>query len=139
MRAPPLRQAAVRFDRGLYAARCYAGRRVRRYRARGLKRACADGTVAVDMDPLSLPCRLATAVPPPLPHGEISGVLAAAEPPALADRAVLPPRRRWHDDNEQEQKPRRRGGYRPWAELLKRTFEIDVLSGPTSGDENFQL
>src|SRR5260370_28426588 len=25
----------------------------------------------------------------------------------------------------------RRGGYRPWAELLKRTFEIDVLACPT--------
>jgi hypothetical protein len=34
-------------------------------------------------------------------------------------------------DNEQEQVPRRRGGYRPWAELLKRTFGIDVLSCPT--------
>jgi hypothetical protein len=31
-----------------------------------LKRAYADGTVAVEMDPLSLLCRLATAVPPPV-------------------------------------------------------------------------
>jgi hypothetical protein len=30
-----------------------------------LKRAYADGTVAVEMDPLSLLCRLATSVPPP--------------------------------------------------------------------------
>jgi hypothetical protein len=30
-----------------------------------LKQAYADGTVAVDMDPLSLLCRLATSVPPP--------------------------------------------------------------------------
>ena len=29
-----------------------------------LKKASADGTVAVDMDPLSLRCRLATSVPP---------------------------------------------------------------------------
>ena len=33
-----------------------------------LKRAYSDGTVAVDMDPLSLLCRLATSVPPPRLH-----------------------------------------------------------------------
>jgi hypothetical protein len=33
-----------------------------------LKRAFADGTVAVEMDPLSLLCRLATSVPPPRFH-----------------------------------------------------------------------
>jgi hypothetical protein len=33
-----------------------------------LKRAFADGTVAVEMDPLSLLCRLATSVPPPRHH-----------------------------------------------------------------------
>ena len=44
-----------------------------------LKRAYADGTVAVDMDPLSLPCRLATAVRPPRYHTvKYAGVLAAA-------------------------------------------------------------
>ena len=37
-----------------------------------LKRAFADGTVAVDMDPLSLLCRLATSVPPPpLSHRQV--------------------------------------------------------------------
>jgi hypothetical protein len=33
-----------------------------------LKRAYSDGTVAVEMDPLSLLCRLATSVPPPRYH-----------------------------------------------------------------------
>jgi len=33
-----------------------------------LKKAYRDGTVAVDMDPLSLLCRLATSVPPPRFH-----------------------------------------------------------------------
>jgi len=54
--------------------------------------AYADGTVAVDMDPLSLLCRLATAVPPPRYHTvKYAGVLAAASPwrsriaPACAD------------------------------------------------------
>ena len=44
-----------------------------------LKKAYADGTVAVDMDPLSLLCRLATSVPPPRFHTvRYAGVLAAA-------------------------------------------------------------
>ena len=33
-----------------------------------LKKPYADGTVAVDMDPLSLLCRLAASVPPPRHH-----------------------------------------------------------------------
>jgi hypothetical protein len=33
-----------------------------------LKKAYTDGTVAVDTDPLSLLCRLATSVPPPRFH-----------------------------------------------------------------------
>jgi hypothetical protein len=42
-----------------------------------LKRAFADGTVAVDMDPLSLLCRLAASVPPPRYHTvKYAGVLA---------------------------------------------------------------
>ena len=47
-----------------------------------LKRAYADGTVAVDMDPLSLLCRLAASVPPPRHHVvRYSGVLASARRP----------------------------------------------------------
>jgi len=43
------------------------------------KRAYQDGTVAVDMDPLSLLCRLATSVPPPRFHTvKDAGVLASA-------------------------------------------------------------
>ena len=40
-----------------------------------------NGTVAVDIDPLSLLCRLATSVPPPRLHTvRYAGVLAAASP-----------------------------------------------------------
>jgi hypothetical protein len=51
-----------------------------------LKKAYTDGTIAVDMDPLSLLCRLATSVPPPRFHTvKYAGVLAPAQPPqALA-------------------------------------------------------
>ena len=46
-----------------------------------LKKAYTDGTIAVDMDPLSLLCRLATSVPPPRLHTiRYAGVLAPASP-----------------------------------------------------------
>lgn len=52
------------------------------------KMAYTDGTIAVDMDPLSLLCRLATSVPPPRFHTvKYAGVLA----PASAWRSRLAP------------------------------------------------
>ena len=64
----------------------HAARRIERHGPRPgcalritLKKAYADGTIAVDMDPLSLLCRLATSVPPPRFHTiHYAGVLAAA-------------------------------------------------------------
>jgi hypothetical protein len=47
-----------------------------------LKRAYADGIVAVEMDPLSLLCRLATMVPPPRHH--------TVKYPLTADLSDLP-------------------------------------------------
>jgi hypothetical protein len=45
-----------------------------------LKRPFSDGTVAVELDPLSLLCRLATTVPPPklTPYGTPAGVRESA-------------------------------------------------------------
>ena len=46
-----------------------------------LKKPYTDGTVAVDMDPLSLLSRLATSVPPPRFHTvRYAGVLGAGSP-----------------------------------------------------------
>jgi len=93
-----------------------------------LKKAYADGTVAVDMDPLSLLCRLATSVPPPRFHTvRYAGVLASASPwrsriapkPPLEAAAASEPTT-----------PKRAGGYRGWAQLLARTFGVDVLACP---------
>jgi hypothetical protein len=93
-----------------------------------LKKAYTDGTIAVDMDPLSLLCRLATSVPPPRLHTvKYAGVLAPASPwrsrvapqPPQGPAASDEPCRRGHA-----------GGYRPWAELLARTFAVDVLACP---------
>jgi Putative transposase len=95
-----------------------------------LKRAYSDGTVAVEMDPLSLLCRLATSVPPSRYHTvKYAGVLASASkwrariaPKPVVDASV---------DTPPSGEPARRGcKYRPWAELLRRTFALDVLECP---------
>ena len=82
------------------------------------------------MDPLSLLCRLATSVPPPRFHTvKYAGVLA----PASAWRkriAPHPPPAQEADAGEADPPKRSKGGYRPWAELLARTFGIDVLACP---------
>ncbi len=115
-----------------------------------LKKPFSDGTVAVDMDPLSLLSRLAASVPAPRlspsgdhearhtvrydpwksPTGD-AGVLASPSklPPRLAPKpAVVPP----ESAADMPERPRR-GCYRPWAELLKRTFGFDVLTCPCCG------
>jgi hypothetical protein len=96
-----------------------------------LKRPFADGTVAVEMDPLSLLCRLATSVPPPRYHQvKYAGVLA----PASAWRARIaptPPTPEAKPDHDDQPQPKRAwAGYKPWAELLARTFALDVLRCP---------
>jgi hypothetical protein len=95
------------------------------------KRAYADGTVAVDMDPLSLLCRLAASVPPPRYHTvKYAGVLASASR-VRARIAPLPsPSVPVVPDPDQAPLPKRSGSYWPWAELLKRTFGIDILVCP---------
>ncbi len=97
-----------------------------------LKRPFSDGTFAIDLDPLSLLCRLATAVPPPRFNTvRYAGMLAAASTWRARVVPPLPP----VDDSDDERcatctakdkPPTHRSGYRPWAELLKRTFRIDV-------------
>jgi hypothetical protein len=106
-----------------------------------LKRAFSDGTVAIDMDPLSLLSRLAAAVPYPRfsPFGDhearhtvrYSGVLASA---SKVRQKIAPKQESVGAENMQEcvhdalecEVPKR-GPYRAWAELLKRTFHFDVL------------
>jgi Putative transposase/Transposase zinc-binding domain len=97
-----------------------------------LKRAFADGTALVDMDPLSLLCRLAASVPPPRFHTvKYAGVLASASPwrKRIGPRPAKPEEKPAQVDDKATPK-RKRGGYRPWAELLRRTFAIDVLECP---------
>ncbi|WP_420878179.1 transposase [Sorangium cellulosum] len=102
-----------------------------------LKRAFADGTVAVDMDPLSLLCRLAASVPPPRFHTvKYAGVLASASRPrwraSASDRAL----RSQKSLRRRTKTPLRNasvaaiGRSTNRAELLRRTCAIDVLECP---------
>jgi hypothetical protein len=97
-----------------------------------LKRPFADGTVAVDLDPLSLLCRLAAAVPAPGFHViRYAGVLASAHhlralvvpPPSAEDETQSTTHLHPAQDR---QPPTHRCRYRPWAELMKRAFGWDV-------------
>jgi hypothetical protein len=100
-----------------------------------LKRPFGDGTVAIDLDPLSLLCRLAASVPPPACHlVHYSGILGAAS--KLRALVVPPPPPKVETDathSHREHPPTHRCRYRPWAELLKRTFQIDVEICPHCG------
>ncbi len=86
------------------------------------------------MDPLSLLCRLATSVPPKHFHTvRYAGVLAAASP----WRPRIAPKPTTEEPAAATTKPDRAaptGGYRPWAELLARSFAVDVLTVPPARD-----
>ena len=94
-----------------------------------LKKAYTDGTVAVDMDPVSLLCRLATSVPSPRRHTiRYSGVLAPASPWRRSLAPMAPSET--PADGQRPPRPEGAPSYRPWAELLVRTFAVDVLACP---------
>lgn len=97
-----------------------------------LKKPFADGSLAVEMDPLSLLCRLAAAVPPPRYHTvRYAGVLAAASP----WRPCIAPQPPAESPDPAPVRPGSKGScrhsrYRSWAALLRRTFAIDALACP---------
>ncbi len=94
-----------------------------------LKRPFADGTVAIDLDPLSLLARLAAAVPAKGTHTvRYAGVLASAS--KLRSRVVPSPAAGAPTADVEESKPHKLGcRYRSWAELLA-TLGIDALACP---------
>ena len=109
----------------------------------GLLQLEADGagTYAVDLDPLSLLSRLAAAIPPPRQHTlRYAGVLGAASkwralivppPPAGAGpvepvEPVESPPQSPQSQDASPPPPTHRCKYRPWMELLRRTFAIDL-------------
>ena len=103
-----------------------------------LKRAFNDGTFAIDLDPLSLLCRLAASVPATgFNTVRYGGVLA---PAARWRPLVIPPLSAGDSDDddddgvtEKRKRAKRRSGWRPWAELLKRSFDIDLRCSRCNG------
>lgn len=100
-----------------------------------LKKPFADGTIAVDLNPLSLMARLAATVPAPGTHTvRYAGVLGSAS--KVRSRIVpvpAPAPEKPHEKPDAGDAPAHRGSrYRSWAELL-RTLGIDGLSCPTCG------
>jgi hypothetical protein len=99
-----------------------------------LKRPFSDGTSAIDMDPLSLLCRLAAAVPPPKLHViRYAGVLAAAHklrslvvPPLPDEDKTQSATEHAHASKDEQHPATHRCQYRPWSQLMRRAFAIDV-------------
>ena len=96
-----------------------------------LKRPFSDGTTAIDMDPLSLLCRLATLVPPPRLHTvRYAGVVSSAStwralvipPPPPAPNGPTPGAPL---ADGKRPKTGKRSRYWRWAQLLARTFGLD--------------
>jgi hypothetical protein len=101
-----------------------------------LKKPFSDGTVAIDLDPLSLLLRLCAAVPAPRVHTtRYCGVLGSAsklrpkivpQPEVSPDAAAGPP-------GDVQTTPKRGSRYWPWAKLMARTFQMDVEKCPACG------
>jgi hypothetical protein len=93
------------------------------------KRPFSDGTVAVDMDPLSLLLRLCAAVPAPRFHTvRYAGVLAArskVRPHVVRTRGDDD-----GDDADDDERVKKGSRYWPWAALMARTFKVDVEKCP---------
>ena len=60
-------------------------------------------------------------------HHPLRGGAGPGEPVEVASRRIALPSRPASDE---PRRPERARGYRPWAELLARTFAVDVLACP---------
>jgi hypothetical protein len=109
------------------------------------KKPFADGTVAVDMDPLSHLCGLAASVPPPRLHTvRYSGVLTPAS--KLRARIVPKPAPAPANDTDAGAETPKRGGsrYRRWAYVTDETLFTPLeraslmAHGPRNGRATFR-
>ncbi len=97
-----------------------------------LKKPFSDGTVVVDMDPLSLLLRLCAAVPAPRFHTvRYAGVLASAS--QRRPKIVPQPKPPDADADAPDASKKKGCRYWPWAELMARSFELDVKKCPSCG------
>jgi hypothetical protein len=100
-----------------------------------LKRPFSDGTTAIDMDPLSLLCRLAALVPAPRRHTvRYAGVLSSAAPwralvipPPRVEASAPTPVVPAADHSAERPRAGKRSKYWRWADLLRRAFGTDPL------------
>jgi hypothetical protein len=94
-----------------------------------LKKPFSDGTVAIDMDPLSLLLRLCSSVPAPRVHTvRYAGCLASA---SKVRPKIIPRPAKVDEPSEAseagDELPKNHGcRYWPWSELMARTFQTDV-------------
>ena len=101
-----------------------------------LKKPFSDGTVAVDMDPISLLLRLCAAVPAPRFHTiRYAGVFAAR---SKLRSQIVPRKDEDHDpsakaDDADHAAPKKASRYWAWAKLMARSFQVDVEKCPTCG------
>jgi putative transposase len=101
-----------------------------------LKKQFSDGTVAIDMDPVSLLLRLCSSVPAPKVHTvRYAGCLGSAS--KLRPKIIPQPEKPEPDDvgegDGDEQAPKGGCRYWGWAELMARSFELDVTVCPSCG------
>ncbi len=84
------------------------------------------------MTPLQLLARLSAIVPPPYVHAvRFHGVLAAASPLRAAIVPAIPRRRAGHahaDAADAADEGPAAAAKIPWAELLRRVYEVDALA-----------
>lgn len=103
-----------------------------------LRRPWRDGTRAFVFDPLTFLERLVALVPHPREHQlTYFGVLAPASPLRDAVVPVPPPTKR--DPETGAPDSCTHSARRSWAELLERTFGIDVLRCPRCGGRRHQI
>jgi hypothetical protein len=122
---PPVAQARLRVDADGYVWL-------------GLRRRWADGTTHLRFEPVALLARLAVLVPRPrinlvLYHGVLApraAWRAAVVASAGSEWSDVPDPSASADDDADNGRPRR--GYL-WAELMRRTFGLDVLACPQCG------
>jgi len=90
------------------------------------KKPWSDGTSSVALAPLALIARLAALVPSPRRHRtRYCGVLASH----ARLRSQVVPKAGPEAEATPAEKPARKSRYIPWAELLRRTFAIEVKCG----------
>lgn len=95
-----------------------------------LKHEWSDGTSDLVFEPLELLGRLASFVPRPRTNLLIyHGIIApnAKWRPWVVDYGRSAAQPHPNTTNAKPRDPRTRGRYRPWAELMRRAFDIDVL------------